>query len=224
MFVGHVGAGLAIARAEPRVNAGVFVGAALLLDVVLWVLVLLGIEHATIPRDFAQRHIATFEFPYSHGLVAALVWSALAGAIVVAPRSALRPYAARVGLLVGAAVSSHWVLDVLVHVPELPLVGPASPQLGLALWESPPQAIALEVAIAVIGLWLYLGGAALPRAKKVALAVLVLLLTVFTIAGMTVAPPPPSAAAMAGSSLATLLVVCGLFVWLDMARSRAHGS
>ena len=36
----------------------------------------------------------------------------------------------------------------------------------------------------------------------------------FTIAGMTVAPPPPSVAAMAGSSLATIIVVCAIACWL----------
>jgi len=48
MFVGHVGAALAIGRAERRVNVGVFVFATLLLDVVLWLLVLLGWESITI--------------------------------------------------------------------------------------------------------------------------------------------------------------------------------
>ena len=42
MFAGHVGAALAIGRAERRVNIGVFITASLLLDLFLWLLVLLG--------------------------------------------------------------------------------------------------------------------------------------------------------------------------------------
>ena len=68
MFAGHVGAGLAIAGAERRLNVGVFIAAALLLDLVLWVFVLLGWESVAIPADFAHTHQAAFVFPYSHGL------------------------------------------------------------------------------------------------------------------------------------------------------------
>jgi hypothetical protein len=46
MFAGHVGAGLAIALAERRVNVGVVIAAALLLDLLLWLFVLLGWEPA----------------------------------------------------------------------------------------------------------------------------------------------------------------------------------
>ena len=60
-------------------NVGVFVVAALLLDLVLWLFVLLGWESVTIPANFANTHQPEFVFPYSHGLVASVVWSALAG-------------------------------------------------------------------------------------------------------------------------------------------------
>jgi len=75
-------------------------------------------------------------------------------------------------------------------------------------------ALALESAVVVGGLCAFLSGTALTRARKLALAALVLLTLVFTIVGMTVAPPPPSATAMAGSSFATLVVVCALSFWL----------
>jgi hypothetical protein len=70
MFAGHVGAALAIGRAEPEINVGIFVFAALLPDVLLWILVLLGWESVTIPADFASTHQAAYVFPWSHGLLA----------------------------------------------------------------------------------------------------------------------------------------------------------
>jgi hypothetical protein len=79
MFAGHVGAAMAIARAEKRVNLGIFVFAALFLDFVLWLLVLLGWESVSIPANFNTTHQPEFIFPYSHGLLASIVWSALAG-------------------------------------------------------------------------------------------------------------------------------------------------
>ena len=58
---------MAIGRAERRVNLGILVLAALLLDFVLWVLVLLGWESAVIPADFSTTHQPYFVFPCSHG-------------------------------------------------------------------------------------------------------------------------------------------------------------
>lgn len=221
MLAGHVGAALAIARAEPRINAGTFVGAALLLDIVLWLFILLGWEAVTIPPDFARRHQAAFVFPYSHGLVAALGWSVLAGLLAALTRANLRTRA-RAAVLVGAAVFSHWVLDALVHAAEMPLAGAGSRKVGLGLWDQLPVGLGVEVAIVALGLWLFLRNASLTRARRMATAVVCVVLLVFTIAGMTVAPPPPSAVAMAGSSLATLVVVIALLGWLDRARSRGR--
>lgn len=219
MFAGHVGAALVIWRAERRVNVGAFVFAALLLDVVLWVLVLLGWETATIPPDFARTHQAAFEFPYSHGLLASLGWSALAGAVLAYAFVPLPGGRLRAAVLIGAAVFSHWLLDALVHAPELPLTGAASTKVGLGLWQHLPVALALESVVVLAGLWLFIPGAALPRGRKIALVALCLIVLVFTIVGMTLAPPPPSAAALAGSSLVTLVVVCALVSWLGMATS-----
>ncbi len=80
MFAGHLGTALAIGRAERRVNVGVFIGAALLLDVLLWFFVLFGWESVIIPANFASTHQAKFIFPYSHSLMAGVLWSTLAGA------------------------------------------------------------------------------------------------------------------------------------------------
>ena len=78
MFVGHLGAGLAAKRLAPRVNLGVLFLAAMGLDALLWTFVLLGLEEMRVPGNFEEAHYLTFTFPYSHGLVASLAWSALA--------------------------------------------------------------------------------------------------------------------------------------------------
>jgi hypothetical protein len=213
MFAGHVGAALAIGRAERRVNIGVIVFAALLLDVVLWLLVLLGWESITIPPNFASTHQAEFVFPYSHGLLASIAWSALAGAATFIWYRRLKERKLRAAVLVGTAVFSHWLLDGLVHAPELPLAGAVSTKVGLGLWQSMPVALVAEALILVVGLCLFVSGASLSRVKKFCLAALSLLTLAFTVAGMTVAPPPPSVIAMAASSLVTIVVVCALSCW-----------
>lgn len=207
MFAGHIGAGLAVGRAERGVNVGVFVAAALLLDFLLWLFVLLGWESVAIPPDFAATHQPEFVFPYSHGLLACAAWSVLAAllAFIVSPRHRTRW---RVATLVAVAVLSHWVLDALVHRPELPLAGSGSQLVGLALWDNLPVALTLEAALVGVGLYLFIPGATPGRYKAIALVVLSLVVMAFTAVGMTIAPAAPSAAAMAASSLATLAVVC----------------
>lgn len=214
MFAGHVGAALALARAERRVNVGVFVTAALLLDIALWLFVLHGWESLAIPADFASRHQPEFVFPYSHGLAASLAWSLVAAAGTWAVYRRLGTARARAAVLMAAAVFSHWLLDALVHRPEMPLLGASSRAVGLALADNMPLALAVEVAVTVLGLALFLRGSGLPRDRTKALAVLSLVILAFSVAGMTVAPPPPSAVAMAASTLLTIVVVCGFFAWL----------
>ena len=214
MFAGHIGAALAIGRAERRVNVGVFMLAALLLDLALWLFVLVGWESVAIPPNFASTHQPEFIFPYSHGLLASVAWSVLAGSVAFAACSSLGRARLRAATLVFAAVFSHWLLDALVHAPELPVAGATSAKVGLGLWQHMPLALAVEGLILVAGLALFLSGAVLSRARKRWCVALCMLTLVFTVLGMSVAPPPPSAGAMALSSMVTIAIVCALAYWL----------
>src|SRR5512135_3927513 len=131
MFAGHVGAGLAIGSTDRSINGGVFVAAALFLDALLWTFVLLGWEAVALPAEYSSTHQPRYVFPYSHGLAAAIAWSAAAGAAYFIGWRRRSSGALRAGLLVGAAVFSHWVLDALVHAPELPITGAGSAKVGL---------------------------------------------------------------------------------------------
>jgi hypothetical protein len=225
MFAGHVGAALAIGRAERRINVGVLVFAALLLDFVLWLFILLGWESATIPVDYVSTHQVAFVFPYSHGLLAAIAWSALAGAVMFALHPGSIETRRRFGLVVAAAVFSHWLLDALVHVPEMPLVGSDSTKMGLGLWQNMQLALVGEGLVLVVGYSLFVSGRRLSRARTVGLGVLSMLLLAFTVVGMTIAPPPPSVSAMAVSSLVTVVVVSALTGWFARpSRAELHGS
>jgi hypothetical protein len=218
LFAGHVGVALAASRVEPRLNVGVLAAASLLLDVALWLFVLLGWESVHIPADFTATHQPQFVFPYSHGLLGSVAWSVLFGAIVFLLCARRRELRWRASILAAGVVFSHWLLDALVHRPELPLVGAASPMVGAGLWNHMPVALVLEAALVAAGMLLFFRAGVLSRGKQLALAALSVLILAFTIAGMTVAPPPPSAAAMAASSLATIVLVSLLVGWLGRRR------
>jgi hypothetical protein len=129
MGIGHAAVALGAARVAPRVNVGLLIFAAFLADFLLGVFAFLGLEQAHVPADYASRHYLTFTFPYSHGLVFLLLWGVLLGALLCWVDRQRRVQAF---LVIAALVLSHFVLDGLVHVPELPLAGPNSFKVGWA--------------------------------------------------------------------------------------------
>ena len=90
--------------------------------------------------------------PYTHGLIGAALWSIAAA---IAYRVFRKAAGWLVAALVGAAVFSHWVLDWLVHRPDLPLYD-NSFKVGLGLWNYPVLAFGLEIALLFSGMVLYL--------------------------------------------------------------------
>jgi len=58
-------------------------------------------------------------------------------------------------LVVALGVVSHWVLDVVVHRPDMPLY-PGGPKLGLGLWNSVTGTVVIEGVMLLAGLWIYL--------------------------------------------------------------------
>jgi hypothetical protein len=210
VFVGHLGAGLLVKRVEPRLNLGALFFAVLFADILLWVLVLAGIESVGAPVSAGAARFFTFDFPYSHSLVSTAAWAALAGAIgwfVVAPGAARRE---RLAWALAIAVGSHFVLDVIVHIPDLPVDGDSSPKLGLGLWRHMPTALVFELALAMLALILYLRRARLTRARRLLAWGTVIVAAILTAVGPYLPGPPPAAPMLAFSSLATLIVIVGL--------------
>src|SRR5262245_8032043 len=211
MFVGHVGVGLAAKRMAPRLNLGVLLLAAVLLDALLWIFVLLGVEEVHVPANFGKVHYLTFTFPYSHGLVASLAWSAAAFALTWA-----WGWGARAGLVVATTVFSHFPLDALVHVAGLPVVGPGSHRLGLGLWRHTGLELAVECALGGLGWFVYLGAVrGAGSAASWGVGVLVLLCALGTVMGGLATTPPPGQGPLAVVSLASIGILCVLAFRLD---------
>lgn len=207
MLIGHVGAGLALGSAERRLNPGLVVLAAVWLDVLLWSFVLFGWESVAVPADYASRHLLTFTFPYSHSLLACGLWALAAGMFGWTIARHFGVGRMRTAIILSMAVLSHWVLDLLVHIPDLPIAGTGSPMAGFSLWNHMWIALTVEGLIALVGLWLYMKGSALSLVRKIVLSVLVIVVIVFTILGQTSAPPPTNVRQVAAASLALNLAL-----------------
>lgn len=221
MGIGHFAVGLALKKAEPRVSLGPVIFGAYLCDFLLGVFVWLGIEQYHIPPNFVAKRYMTFTFPYSHGLAATLLWSALA-AFAVGRFYSAAAFRAKAAWIVAAAVFSHFLLDAMVHVAGLPLIGEGSYKLGLGLWNHLPFELSLEAAMAIVGLVIYLrctqGKGILGRYGMI---VLVGLLTPAMIIGqaMTVSEPPRNAL-VESWIIAPLLLAVSAYR-LDRARTPA---
>src|SRR3546814_1211023 len=85
--------------------------------------------------------MALYHMPYTHSLLCAALCAARFAALV---GFVTRRRAAAVGA--GLVVLSHWLLDLIVHIPDLTLFG-APPKLGLGLWNHPLIEMPLEIAL-----------------------------------------------------------------------------
>jgi len=152
MFIGHFGLALAAKKAAPRASLGVLILAAQFVDLLWPILLLVGVEHVEIVPGITK--VSPFDFtdyPISHSLLMGMVWALLVGGIYYV----VRRYA-RGAWIVAALVLSHWILDFIVHRPDLPFRPGGEGRAGLGLWNSWPASITVELAFFGAGLWLYL--------------------------------------------------------------------
>jgi len=192
MFVGHYGVSFAAKKAEPGVPLWVLFIAVQLLDVLWAPFVLLGIEKVRIvPGITTSNPLDLYYMPYTHSLLAAIAWSLVAFLVY----RAVRPVPSRAAAIVGLAVFSHWVLDFLVHRPDLPLYDNTA-KVGLGLWNLPAVALGLEALLLFGAMWLYLRHRA-RRTAMLAFGVVMLAIQAYVFFG----PPPTSDKAAAATAL-----------------------
>ncbi|MCB2088967.1 MAG: hypothetical protein R3E18_12750 [Sphingomonadaceae bacterium] len=150
MFIGHWAPAL-VASAHPKAPKlwVLFVGAQLV-DFAFFAFVLLGVEHMRIvPGITKMVPFDLYHMPWTHSLLGTIGWAAILAALVWL---ALKNRIA--ALLAAGVVVSHWLLDLLVHRPDLTLVG-TPPKLGLGLWDHPWIAMPLELGIILAALVYY---------------------------------------------------------------------
>lgn len=160
MFAGHFGLAAAVKAKNPREPVWALMLSTQLMDVVFVPLLLAGVEWFEPLADTGHGQII-IHADYSHSLVGALLLAGLAGTL------AGRAWGKRSGLLHAAVVFSHWLLDLLVHRADMPIL-PGNlgdlPLLGLGLWRWPAASIGVEAFLLLLGGFLYLR-AALDRAQ-----------------------------------------------------------
>jgi hypothetical protein len=214
MFIGHFGAACGAKRLAPRASLGTLFLAAQFIDLLWPTLLLLGVERVTIAPGATEVTPLRFEhYPVSHSLVAVLCWAVLIGALHF-----LLQRRRRDALLLALLVISHWLLDFIVHQPDLPVFPGDDLRMGLGAWNSLPLTLLLEVPLFLGGVWLYsrctLANDAQGRWGWRLLVGLLLIIYAANLFGN----PPPDARAIAWVGEAQWLFVVWAF-WIDRHRS-----
>jgi len=211
MLAGHYTTAFVAKAASPRTPLWILLLAAQFVDI-LWVAAILsGVEHARLDPTLASNPLALDYMPWTHSLLATLGWALVAFALATRTLGLAAGQAA----LVAAVVTSHWFLDLPVHRPDLTLAGGES-KLGLALWNYPIAAWALEVVLVIASValamracahspasrraWLWLGGGLVALHTSVSFG-----------------PVPPSLTAIVLSGLAIYIVVAAAGAKVDAA-------
>jgi hypothetical protein len=211
VFVGHYSISFAAKRANPTIPLWVLFLAVQLLDVGWSVFVLLGIEKVRIvPGITVANPLDLYYMPYTHSLVAALLWS---GGAFVAYRLAVPRASGAAPLLVALAVFSHWILDFVVHRPDLPLFDNTA-KVGLGLWNYPAFAFSLEGGILFLAMWLYFRVSGGRRGPIAMFALFMLGIQAYVFFG----PLPISDHAAAATALGAYALFAGVIWRLEHSR------
>lgn len=214
MFIGHFALAFGAKKFAPQVSLGILFLACQLADIIWPNLVLLGIEALEIePGITVMTPLNFVHYPYSHSLIALLLW----GAIFAVLYALLRRSGTKAAIVIGMLVLSHWVLDVLTHRPDMPISLADSSVIGFGLWNFPVFAIPLELILFGVGIWLYLRHTRpLDRQGSIGFWALTLFLLLVYAANL-LGPPPPSSVAVAWSAQALWLIIAWGF-WVDHHR------
>lgn len=213
MFLGHFGLALAAKRVAPHTSLGATVFAAQFVDLLWPVLLLAGLERVeVVPGLMAASALDFVSYPITHSLLMVLGWALLVGVGYWLLRRRLAG-----AVVLGGLVVSHWLLDVPMHRPDLPLWPGSDVLVGGSLWNSLALTLLIEGGVLAIGVAVYARATRpVDRRGSIGFWAMPALLAVF-FAGALFGPPPPDARTIAYSALALWLFVPWAW-WVDRHR------
>lgn len=208
MFTGHYSASFAGKAVDRAIPLWVLFVAVQLMDFVWAILVLLGVEKVRIvPGFMAASPVDLYYMPYTHSLAGALALSILGGALFCL----IWKRAWTSGLVVGLAVFSHWILDLVVHGPDLLIYG--SYKMGFGLWNHFWPELTVECALLLGTILWYLRGVSSPVTKRRAWILFAILLVFQCIDKF--GPPPAGTTQFAVSALVAYTLLAAFAAWVD---------
>jgi len=217
MFVGHFGVGLAAKKLVSKPSLGSIFLAAQFIDLLWPLFLILGIEKVKIEPGITSFAPLNFVYyPFSHSLLAVIIWSVLFGAGYFLFRKNIRS-----AIILGSLVLSHWFLDLIVHRPDLPLFIGEGIKVGFGLWYSITGTMLLELSIFALGIYLYYSSTK-SKNKTGEISFWSLIVFLLVIYFMNVfGPPPPEVESIGYLGLAQWLIIVWGY-WIDRNRIPRH--
>ncbi len=217
MFIGHYAAGFALKAVEKKASLGmIFIGVQFL-DFLFFIFVFLGIEKYNLVENFtAINHYDLYYMPYTHGLLASILWAVLIYGIWQKTVGSTR-----IALIMALAVLSHWFADLLMHTPDLPLLGGDSLKVGFGLWNYFMATIVVEIALLIGTVVFYLRSTtATGKMGKYSMAFFAAIMIGIFIFTVTM-PFDPNISVEEASALALIVftVFTAIAFWLDRYRT-----
>jgi hypothetical protein len=215
MFVGHYAVALAAKPAAPKTAFGTLVLAALLSDTLWIVFIYAGVEHVAIkPGITAVNALDLYDFPYSHSLLANVVWAVFFAGVYFLLRRDKRA----TGVIL-AAVISHWLLDFISHRPDMPLAPGVHKLLGLGLWYSRSATLLVEGCIWLAGVILYIRSTRpTRRVGTYGFWIMVSLITALWLLSLR-GDPPPNLDAVIITNMVMFAITLAWAYWIDTVRT-----
>lgn len=220
MFIGHYGPAFAAKAVVKAVPLWVLFVAAQWVDFLWAAFVIAGVEKVRLVENFiGVTPLDLYYIPYTHGLPSAVLLSLFIGGVVAL---AFKGDRVAVVAAVAATAFSHWLLDWLVHAPDLALVFDEM-KVGMGLWAYPYVSVPVEIALVLGGVWLYDRAVPSPtRAGTIALWGLGFAMAALQVQNSFFNEHPKEPAAFAMLSLTGYIVLALLAAGVDyLRRSRA---
>lgn len=221
MFIGHYGAAFAgkivsfpAGEKSRKPSLGTLFLATQFLDVLWPVFILLGIEKIAITNSANTfLNVQFLYYPFSHSLAGSVVWSLLFAFVYYIIRRNVK-----YSLLCGVLVLSHWVLDLISHIPDLQIIPGIELRVGLGLWNSEVFTVIIEGLIFTAGIYLYLRSTTAKNKRGwITLWGLIIFLIIAYITSIF-SPAPPSVNAIGYAGLSQWLIIAWGY-WIDRNRS-----
>jgi len=153
MIAGHFGFAAIVKSRETKVPLWSLMFATVWLDIVFVPLFVMKIERIQpVPGVVGGYGGNIIYADYTHSLLGALVLSAVF-ALLFGPQ-----LGKRCALVLGFVSFSHWLLDLIVHRHDMPLL-PGNlghlPRLGFGLWQFQTTSALIELVLVCLGAWCY---------------------------------------------------------------------